>query len=126
MIGAEARKVFTQNKIIAQTIALPHVGIVSRRETISLALANSWKSVLVLLFLVLISALGFVYMKDASRQLYTNYEQTQKEFLQLSAENDSLLLEDSAWANQGRVQQIAEKQFNMILPQMKSVVLLKM
>jgi cell division protein FtsL len=115
----------TTRTLAATAIALPKARVIGQSNVISLALASSWKRVLILLFLVLASAIGFVYSKDLNRQLFSTGVDLQKTFTQLQTENNSLVLESSAWANQARVQQLAEKQFNMELPQANSIVLLK-
>ena len=81
--------------------------------------------VLVLVFLLLLSALGVIYVKDLNRRIFIEYQQLQSQGEQMQTYNNKLLLEQSAWASQFRVQQIAEQQLDMKLPVPSEIVMLK-
>lgn len=74
---------------------------------------------------LLLSAFGIVYVKDLNRRLFIQYQQLQQE--QATAMNDwsKLLLEQSTWAAQARVQQVAEDRLGMYSPSTKEIILVK-
>ena len=82
-------------------------------------------SVLVLLLSILLSALALIYVKDLGRCLYIQYGDLQQTAQRLTVDRDRLMLEESAWANSIRVQEIAKQQLGMKFPETKDVVLLE-
>lgn len=107
----------------AATRVLTHNELVIRRETLTFV----WPElqVLVMLFLVLVSALAVVYAKDLNRRSFIDYQQLQRQGEQLQISNNNLLLEQSAWSAQARVRRVAEQQLDMQVPASNSVVILK-
>lgn len=81
--------------------------------------------ILVLVFLLLVSALGVVYVKDINRRLFITQHKLQVQSEQLQSENNKLLLEQSAWAAQARVQRVAQRQLQMQIPPSGDVVVIK-
>lgn len=81
--------------------------------------------ILVLIFLLLISALGIVYVKDLNRRLFIAYHKLQAQNELLQSDNSKLLLEYSAWAAQARVQIVAQEQLQMQIPPATDVVVIK-
>lgn len=81
--------------------------------------------ILVLVFLLLVSALGVVYVKDLNRRLFIVQHKLQLKSEQLQADNNKLLLEQSAWAAQARVQRVAQQQLQMLIPLSSDVVVIK-
>ncbi len=77
---------------------------------------------IVLLIVVLISALGLIYVKDSNRRLMGQLQTLQISREQLQMSWSQLLLEEGAWTAQTRIQQIATKQFGMVMPVSKSIV----
>ena len=78
-----------------------------------------------LIFLLLLSALGLIYVKDLNRRMFIDYQQAQTQGEQLQVYNNKLLLEESSWASQTRVQKIAEEQLSMQLPVPAEIVMVK-
>ncbi|WP_423063058.1 cell division protein FtsL [Candidiatus Paracoxiella cheracis] len=76
-------------------------------------------------FGVLLSALGVIYMKDLNRRLFIQYQALQAEKAQSLIQWGKLLLEQSTWSTQLRIQQIAQKQLGMIVPSAKDIVLVE-
>jgi cell division protein FtsL len=105
------------------------VKVLSPGSTLGRSSAVSWKlpelKVLVLVFFVLVSALGLVYIKDLNRRLFISLQQMQTQAEQLQADNNKLLLEQSAWATQARVQQVAKQQLDMQIPSSTDVIMIK-
>jgi cell division protein FtsL len=79
----------------------------------------------VLMCMVLLSALSVVYMTHHTRELQANYQHTLIERSQLQTQRGQLLLERSTWMMQARIQQIAEKKLGMIVPEQKTVVVVR-
>lgn len=77
---------------------------------------------LVLIILVIISALAVVYVADLNRRLFIAYQDAQSQHNQLYVEWGRLLLEQSTWSTQERVQTLAEQRLGMHLPQAADVV----
>lgn len=81
--------------------------------------------VFALAFLLLISALGVVYVKDLNRRLFMTHHNLQVEARNLKIESNRLLLEQSAWSAQARVQMVAQKKLQMQIPLSANVVMIK-
>lgn len=71
------------------------------------------------------SAFAIVYMKDLNRRLFIQYQGLQRESTQATIEWGKLLLEQSTWSTQSRVQQMAQGQLGMIVPPAPNTVLVK-
>jgi cell division protein FtsL len=76
-------------------------------------------------FLILCSAFGVIYFKDLNRRSFIEYQNLQQARQQYEVEWGKLLLEQSTWSTQARIQEVAEQQFNMTLPRLDDVVLLE-
>lgn len=86
---------------------------------------NCNKLNLVMLVLVILSALGVVYAKHESRKLFVELQNMKKEQDRMDVEWGRLQLEQSAWATHGRVENIARKRLDMVIPETKSVVVIR-
>ena len=76
-----------------------------------------------LLFLVVIvSALGVVYQKHYSRQLFTEMQQLDKQLDDYEVEWGKLQLEQTTLAGYGRVEFKARQSLGLVLPGKESVV----
>ena len=84
----------------------------------------SGMSIAALVIALLLSAFTVVYMKDLNRRLFIEYQTLQTEKTQTLVEWGKLLLEQSTWSTQSRIQHIAEAQLGMSVPNAKAVVLL--
>ena len=87
----------------------------------------NWRQVLIglLAALIVVSAFMIVYMKDVNRRLLINYQQQTAQQQQFEITRGQLLLEESTWARQSRVQRIAENDLNMVMPAGRDIVLLQ-
>jgi cell division protein FtsL len=81
--------------------------------------------ILVVVFFILISALGVVYVKDLNRRLFITQYKLQAQSEQLQSDSNQLLLEQSAWAAQARVQRVAQLQLQMQIPPSDDVVVIR-
>ena len=81
--------------------------------------------ILVIVLLLLISALGIVYVKDINRRLFIINHKLQMKSEQLQSDNNKLLLEHSVWAAQARVQIVAQNQLQMQVPPSSDVQVIK-
>lgn len=81
--------------------------------------------IVILIFLLLVSALGVVYVKDLNRRLFISLHKLQIETEKLKADGNKLLLEQSAWGAQARVQIVAQKELEMQIPPSTDVQMIK-
>jgi cell division protein FtsL len=71
---------------------------------------------LVLLFLVVICALGVVTSQHKARKLFVELEKEQREAKRLDVEWGQLQLEQSTWATHARIESVAARDLRMRLP----------
>ena len=79
----------------------------------------------ILFFLVMASAISVVYSKHLNRKVFVELQQINKSIDELNIEWGQLQLEEGTWADHGRLEKIARKELEMILPGINSVVYLK-
>jgi cell division protein FtsL len=79
---------------------------------------------ILLILLVITSALAVVYVADLNRRLFIDYQNAQTTHNQLYIDWGKLLLEQSTWATQARVQTLAEQKLNMQLPAAMDIVMI--
>jgi cell division protein FtsL len=79
------------------------------RRVLMVAIAALWLAVLG-------SAAGVVYVKHQARTLFVELEKLSTERDQLNIEWGRLELEQSAWSAHGFVEQVANRQLHMTLP----------
>ncbi|MCK5639285.1 MAG: cell division protein FtsL [Gammaproteobacteria bacterium] len=79
----------------------------------------------ILALLVLISAVGVVYAKHESRQLFIELQTLQEVRDQLNVRWGRLQLEQSTWATHGRIEDVAREKLGMKLPSAAAVVIVK-
>ena len=103
---------------IAKTLV--RQGMVKSRWLIALEFDRRF---IMLMMTVLLSAFAVVYVKDLNRRLFIQYQQLQASHNQLYINWGKLLLEQSAWSTQARVQHIAQQQLHMVSPTPNQVVL---
>lgn len=75
--------------------------------------------------LVVISALGVVGASHETRSMYSELQALQKEQDDLESEYGKLLLEQSAWSNNTRVDEIARNELNMVPPEVSKVIVVR-
>ena len=82
-------------------------------------------TLLMLYVAVVISATGLVYSKHLQRRYFVELQSVQEQGAQLETEWEQLLLEESAWSNQARIEQIASSKLGMHLVKHSDVVMLE-
>jgi cell division protein FtsL len=82
-------------------------------------------TILVLTGLVLVSAFAVIDAKHESRKRFAQLQALEKERDKMDVEWGQLQLEQSTWATHSRVEQIARKQLQMVIPDTKSIVIVK-
>jgi cell division protein FtsL len=101
-------------------------GVLSRGWAVAVFVSRAQLSTVLLIIAVLTSALSIVYVTNTSRSLNAGLQQTLADRDRIHIQWGRLLLEKSTWMVQARVQQIAEDQLQMVLPNSKSVVIINM
>lgn len=82
--------------------------------------------VVTLLFsLVLASAILLIYSKHQSRKLFVELQQLKSEMNALNTEWSQLQLEQSAWSDHGRIEDVARNRLSMVVPDSSDVVFVK-
>lgn len=71
---------------------------------------------------MLLSSLALISVTHSARILRAEYQQYLTEQDKLHVEQGQLLLERSTWMMQNRIQEVAEKKLDMILPDRHSIV----
>jgi cell division protein FtsL len=104
---------------------LVHQSVLSRQLLLTHLLSKRQVMVLVLALAVVFSALSVIYVAHTSRILHAAYQHNIVEAEHLQVEHGQLLLERSTLMMQARVQQMAEKELGMVVPDHKSVVIIQ-
>lgn len=107
-----ATRVIAQNRIQTR---IPNLSWISRPRLVNL----------VLILAILTTAFCIIYIKDLNRRFFIRYQTVQTTHDRLYEEWGKLLLEQSTWSTQARIQALAKKQLHMNLPTPKEVALLK-
>ncbi len=79
----------------------------------------------VLFAVVMVSAIGLVYSKHKTRMLFVELEQLNKEVVSLNTEWGRLQLEQSAWSDHSRVEQIARDRLGMVAPGAEQIAFIR-
>lgn len=74
---------------------------------------------------IFVSSIGDIYVKTLNRHLYSELQISQTEKNQLQVEGSQLLLEESTWSTQSRVDRIANTDLNMQLPRAQDIILVR-
>jgi cell division protein FtsL len=88
-------------------------------------LAGSQMRVILLGFAVFLSCIAVVYIKDINRRLSVQSQMISSQANALKTEGDKMLLEQSAWSMQARIERIATNDLNMQLPSPDAVVMVR-
>jgi cell division protein FtsL len=104
---------------------LVHQNAVARHLVLVHLLTRKQIGMLVLAAAVVFSALAVIYVTHSSRILYAAYEHNISEKNHLNVERGQLLLERGTWMMQARIQKFAESQLGMVMPDHKSVVIVR-
>lgn len=73
-------------------------------------------STMLLGLLVILSGLAVIYVADLNRRLFMDMQETQAYQVQLQLDWDKLLLEQSTWSTQARIQNLAQERLGMTTP----------
>ena len=82
-----------------------------------------WLAVLVVA--VMVSAIGVILTKHENRKLFAQLQSLQKERDAMDVEWGQLQLEQGAWATHSRVERIARRRLNMVMPETESMVIVR-
>lgn len=74
--------------------------------------------------MILLSAFSIIYIKDLNRRLFIHYQVLQATKTQALVEKGKLLLEQSTWSAQTRIQHIAVEKLKMHVPHTGNIVLI--
>jgi cell division protein FtsL len=105
-------------RLVHQNTAARHmvlVHLLTRRQIVILLLAAA----------VVFSALAVIYVTHSSRVINAAYQHSLSEKNHLYVERAQLLLERGTWMMQARIQKVAESQLGMVMPDHKSVVIVR-
>ena len=86
---------------------------------------KQWLLVMVLALAVLISAVAVIEAKHESRKQFVALQALESERDRMNVEWGQLQLEQGTWATHNRIERIAYKQLNMVIPEMGSIVIVK-
>ncbi|MBB72732.1 MAG: cell division protein FtsL [Legionellales bacterium] len=110
-MNAATRALSTQMRAGAR---LPH--LVLNRQTVLFMAA---------LFMVLATAFAVVYERDLDRQLVGELQGLKNTEAELNMAGDQMLLEQTTWSSQARVQQVAQQQLGMTTPDQNAIVMVR-
>lgn len=80
---------------------------------------------IVLVLAILFSAFTVIWMKNSNRNLFVQMQVLQKKSANLQTEWGQLLLEQSAWATQARIEKLAREELNMEVPNTTVIKLIR-
>lgn len=86
-----------------------------------LRLSFSKPMMVVLSLSIILTALGVVYVKDENRRLFIQYQSMQSAAQAYEVSWGQLLLEQSTWDRQSRIEEMAQQELNMIFPDPGSI-----
>lgn len=104
---------------------LVHQNGISRQLVWANMLSFNNIGAVVLVFAVLLSALGTIYITQMTREANAAYQSGQQDRDRLQVERGQLLLERSTLMMQTRVQKVAEHKLGMILPDHKKTIIVQ-
>jgi cell division protein FtsL len=82
-------------------------------------------TIVLLALMVFVSGFSVIYAKDWQRRLYIQSQNTTAQANQLQTEWGKLLLEQSTWSMQARVESIASHKLDMVMPAAKQIVMVQ-
>lgn len=99
-------------------------GTLSRQWVLTVFFTRTQVMLSVSLFMIFMTAFSVVYITNASRDLHASLYQGRSEYNHLYAEQGQLLLEQGTLGMEARVQHVAERTLNMMIPDRQSVVMI--
>lgn len=98
--------------------------VIVRRVNVSWSLKPNFATLLLVL-IVLISALSVVYVADLNRRLFIQSQAEQNAQNQMHTDWGKLLLEQTTWSTQARIQALAQERLGMIAPSNANTVIIR-
>ena len=86
---------------------------------------KQWLLLAVFALAALVSAIAVIEAKHESRKRFVALQILETERDRMNVEWGQLQLEQGAWATHSRIENIANKQLHMVIPEMGSVVIVK-
>lgn len=80
---------------------------------------------LLLAIIVMLSGLAVVYTADLNRRLFMELQTIQNNQGQIRQEYGNLLLEQSTWSTEARMESLAQQRLNMSIPPTSKIVIIK-
>ena len=84
---------------------------------------RSWFFVATIALLVVLSAISVIYSTYKTRKLVAEFQQLQNMRNDMEVEWGQLLLEQSTWGSFNRVERLASKRLEMIVPEPNKIVM---
>jgi len=97
--------------------------LIDQREPLVI-LGGKQLAMLALSIIILASAFSVVFVRDINRQLMNQLQVLENTQSNLHNEWSQLLLEQSTWASQARIQQIATQDLSMVVPKTRSTIII--
>ncbi|OGT53116.1 MAG: cell division protein FtsL [Gammaproteobacteria bacterium RIFCSPHIGHO2_12_FULL_42_13] len=88
-------------------------------------LTRAQMTLVILVVALLVSALGIIYTTQETRRLHATLQHNFIDRDRMHVQWGQLLLERGVWTMQARIQHIAEEQLGMMVPDHKSVVIIR-
>ena len=88
-------------------------------------MSKAYGLIMILVIGVMISSLQVINAKHQNRQAFIELQNLKKQQDQMETEWGQLQLEQATWAAHGRVEKIASKQLEMVIPPTGSVSIIK-
>lgn len=83
------------------------------------------KPIMLVAVLIMVSALAVIEMRHRNRQVFAELQALQTAHDQLNIEWDQLLLEQGAWSEHRRVENLARTRLGMAAPRPDQIVILR-
>jgi len=103
--------------------ALHHANFLSR-ETFSDLRLGRIAPIVFLTITFLLTAFALIYVKDLHRHYFSEMQTVMKVHDDLNVERGQLLLEQSTWTTQARIQNVAQQELGMEIPKAKEIKLI--
>ena len=102
-----------------------NASVQGKRQYVSASWVSRGTMGLIIFFVaaILVSAFSTIYFKDLNRRLFFQYQTLSAQQQAYQVQNSQLLLEQSTWSTQARIQSLAQNTLNMVVPQSKKIVM---
>ncbi len=116
-LAMDWRKIPGRLKSLAATPAAPAASAAPQKLLGASELARPALWLVLLVLLVVCSALGVIYSAYQYRVLFNQHQNLVSDWDELQVEWGQLVLEESAWAANNRIEQVASKRLDMLVPE---------